>query len=273
MKDKQYLIEKSGGDLAEFSEIKLYNSLIHSGATEEIANQIVREIKNNLENGMSSRKIFRTAFKLLRGYARSMASKYKLKDGIMELGPAGYAFEKFVAELMKEMGYRCDVGIVMSGHCVNHEIDVVAEKGKKTILIECKYHNLLHIKCDVKVPLYIRSRYNDILRKNGFAEFEGWLVTNTKFSEDAYTYGTCSGLHLVSWDQPNGAGLKNLIDMHRLFPITCLTLLTKQEKELLLAEGIVLCKSLFEKKELLKKYINSSARISSIEKELAELLM
>ncbi len=273
MKDTHYFIEKSGGDLAEFSEIKLLNSLIHSGASDEIAHQIVAEIKKNLENGMSSRKIFRTAFKLLRKYARSIASKYKLKDGIMELGPAGYAFEKFVAELMRAMGYRCEVSVVLAGHCVNHEIDVIAEKGKKTILIECKYHNLLHIKCDVKVPLYIRSRYNDILRKKGYADFEGWLVTNTKFTDDAYTYGTCSGLHLLSWDQPSGSGLKNLIDMHRLFPITCLTLLTKQEKEQLLAEGIVLCKTLFEKKELLKKYINSKTRVNSIEREIEQLLI
>ena len=77
MKDKQFLIEKSSGDLAEFSEIKLYRSLMHSGASEEIANQIIAEIKLNLENGMSSRKIFRTAFKLLKRHSRSYASKYK----------------------------------------------------------------------------------------------------------------------------------------------------------------------------------------------------
>lgn len=273
MKDKQFLIEKSSGDLAEFSEMKLYRSLMHSGGSEEIANQIIAEIKLNLENGMSSRKIFRTAFKLLKRHSRSYASKYKLKEGIMELGPAGFAFEKFIAELMKAMGYSVQVGIIEKGYCVNHEVDVIAEGDNKNIYIECKYHNQVHIKCDVKVPLYIRSRYNDILKKRSINNFEGWVVTNTRFTDDSYTYGTCSGLHLLSWDQPKELGLKNLIDNHRLFPITCLTLLTKEEKEILLKEEVVLCKTLSHRRDLLDKIIKTPSRIENILKEVNTLLI
>lgn len=273
MKDKQYLIEKSSGEQASFSEEKLIRSLMNSGATEEVALLVLNDVKKHLENGLSSHKIFRMAFKLLKKYSRVAASKYKLKEGIMELGPAGFAFEKFIAELMLAQGYTVEIGSFVKGRCVQHEIDVIAKKGNHTIFIECKYHNLLHIKCDVKIPLYIRSRYNDILEKHSYENFEGWLITNTKFTEDAYQYGTCAGMHLVSWDEPKGKGLKNIIDESHLFPITCLTLLTKQEKESLLNKGIVLTKSLLKNRHVLESIVRSNPRVNNILEEARQLIM
>lgn len=272
MKDTQYLIEKSSGEFASFSEEKLIKSLMNSGADEDLAMLVLKEVKKQLSQGYSTHKIFKLAFKLLKKYSRASASKYKLKEGIMELGPAGFAFEKFIAELYKSQNYQVEVGAFVRGKCVQHEIDVIATKENHTVFIECKYHNLLHIKCDVKIPLYIRSRYNDILEKTAFENFEGCLVTNTKFSEDAYKYGTCAGLTLISWDEPKGKGLKNIIDERKLFPITCLTLLTKLEKEILLSKGIILAKSILQNKGLLESVIKSNPRVNNIIKETRELI-
>ncbi len=272
MKDTQYLVEKSSGEMAEFSELKLIQSLINSGATEEQANIVLNEVKKQLSNGYSTHKIFRLAFKILKRISRASASKYKLKEGIMELGPAGFAFEKFIAELFKVQGYEVQNGVIARGRCVQHEIDVVATKDDRVIFIECKYHNLLHIKCDVKIPLYIRSRYNDILEQQGYENFEGWLVTNTKFTEDAFKYGICAGLQLMGWDEPRGKGLKIMIDEQKLFPITCLTLLTKEEKEMLLSKGIVLAKNLLKSKHILESIVRSNPRVNNIMKEVNELL-
>ena len=271
MKDTQYLIEKSSGEKAVFSSDKLKISLINSGATEELANTILQEVKKQISQGYSTHKIFRLAFRLLKKHSRVTASKYKLKEGIMELGPAGFAFEKFIAELMFAQGYTVSTGQFIKGRCVSHEIDVVAKKEEKTIFIECKYHNLLHIKCDVKIPLYIRSRYNDILEMQDFEQFEGWVVTNTKFSEDAFQYGTCAGLKLISWDEPKGKGLKTIIDEQKLFPITCLTLITKEEKEMLLSKGVVLTKHLLKSRHILESVIRSNPRVQNILNEAKEL--
>lgn len=271
MKDMDYLIEKSSGEIARFNEDKLLASLMNSGADEELARRVLTEVKKQIQNGYSTHKIFRLAYRLLKKYSRSTASKYKLKEGIMELGPAGFAFEKFIAELMLAKGYQVEVGNFIKGRCVQHEIDVIATKEDTTIYIECKYHNLLHIKCDVKIPLYIRSRYNDILEKHSFENFEGWLVTNTKFTEDAYQYGTCAGLKLISWDEPKGEGLKTIIEEQQLFPITCLSLITKQEKEMLLSKGIVLTKHLLKSRHVLESIIRSNPRVTNIMREATEL--
>ena len=125
------------------------------------------------------------------------AGKYRLKNAIMELGPTGYPFEHFVGAILRTQGYKVKVGVLIDGKCVQHEVDVVAEKDNKIIVVECKFHRSAGKKSDVKIPLYIRSRFNDIYDKwsadgtLGDKEYEGWLVTNTHFTTDAEKYGKC----------------------------------------------------------------------------------
>ncbi len=103
--------------------------------------------------------------------------------------------------------------------------------------------------CDVKVPLYIHSRYRDILnfydeKNRNKSPNEGWVVTNTRFTDDALKYGKCSNLYLLSWDFPIGNGIKDRIDNLGLYPITVSTLLSEREKQFLLSRDVVLCKQL-----------------------------
>src|SRR5690606_16714612 len=119
--------------------------------------------------------------------------------------------------------------------CVKHEVDVIARNKHKTVIIECKFHSLHGKNCDVKVPLYIDSRYRDIKHYNsnrGDKTYfdEGWVTTNTRFTEDALAYGKCAGLYLLSWDYPKGNGLKDRIDDIGLYPITVSNILTGREK-------------------------------------------
>lgn len=52
---------------------------------------------------------------------------------------------------------------------------------------------------------------------------------------------------MLGWDYPVKKSLKVQIDESGLYPITCLTSLTKNEKQLLLDKKIVLCLELNEK--------------------------
>ena len=123
--------------------------------------------------------------------------------------------------------------------------------------MECKYHNRPDKISDVKVSLYIRSRMTDIIEKrkknpefDGLA-FEGWVVTNTRFSSDAIDYGTCSGLKMLSWDFPENNALKDLIERFHMFPVTSLAHLTQKQKIELTDKGIVLCRQLYQQKNVL----------------------
>ena len=267
-------VKKSSGEKVTFSLDKLKSSLRHSGASDKDVQYILNVVRDELYQGISTREIYNRAYALLKKKKSIFASKYKLKKAIYELGPTGFPFERFIGQLMHYSGYACDVGVIVSGKCVHHEVDVVAQKAKQTFYIECKFHNEEGLNCNVKIPLYINSRYRDIVDKqmNGdHTHTEGWVVTNTRFTSDAVTYGTCAGLKLLSWDYPEGNGLKDRIDRLGLYPITVSTLLTKREKNFLLGRDVVLCKQLLNDRFYLDHLGISDTRRSRILNEIALL--
>ncbi len=264
---------KANGERAPFQQEKLLQSLLKSGASKDDAEVIVKKIVKELFSGISTKKIYQKAFSQLKDFSKHLAARYNLKQAIMELGPSGYPFEKFVGAILKHQGYNVQVGKIVSGHCVNHEVDVIGEKDEHHFMIECKYHNQPGIFCDVKIPLYIHSRFKDVETKwkeqpgHGSKFHQGWVVTNTRFTSDAIQYGTCVGLHLLSWDFPKKESLKDQIDTLGLYPITCLTTLSKIEKQKLLKNNVVLCKEICDNESHLTTIGVSPSRIKSILKE------
>ncbi len=271
------IITKASGKSEEFSESKLRSSLQHSGASNEQIDNVVEGISDKLYPGISTKEIYKMAYKLLQGRSRPLAAKYNLKHAIMELGPSGFPFEKYVGEILRHQGYNVKVGEFVQGKCVQHEVDVIAVVDHLQLMIECKYHNLPGTICDVKIPLYIHSRFKDVeaqwlkSSKNNATSYQGWVVTNTRFSDDAIQYGTCAGLKLIGWDYPAKGSLKNMIDTLGLYPITCLTSLTKHEKKLLLEKKIVLCFELINNQFLLEQMRISLARIEIVMQEAKQL--
>lgn len=249
MKDNAIYIIKSSGEKVKFSFDKLRKSLKRTGADNDIVEHILSVVKDELYQGISTKEIYNRAFALLKKKKSYLASKYKLKKAIYELGPTGYPFERFIAAVLKYSGYETRVGSILQGECVSHEIDIIANKNGESTIIECKFHSDQGLKCNVKIPLYINSRYQDVkdnwdIKKKGRKLTEGWVVTNTRFTSDAIQYGNCCGLYLLSWDSPKNDGLKDRIDRLGLYPVTVSTLLTNREKQFLLSREVVLCRDL-----------------------------
>jgi len=250
-------ILKDNGELANFERAKLIDSLSKSGASDSVVEKIVTEIEFLLFNGITTKEIYKKAFEKLKKHARPTAARYNLKKGILEFGPTGFPFEIFVGELLKRQGYSVKIGVITQGFCVKHELDVVAEKDNNHFMIECKFHSSFNTKCSVKIPLYIQSRFLDIekqwVKQPGHHHkfHQGWVVNNTRFSEDAIQFAACVGLKLLGWDYPKGESLNDLIRKYGLYPITCLTTLKKSEKQALLNQKIVLCKQLCDETSLL----------------------
>lgn len=255
----QIHVTKASGDQEPFDESKLRRSLKSAGASDFIIDSITHSIKDLLVEGISTQNIYREAFSKLRTESQRVAGRYKLKEAILELGPTGFPFEQFVAEILNRVGYKTEVGVKVEGDCVTHEIDVIAVKDDHYYMVECKFHNKKENTCNVQIPLYIQSRFLDVknnwTRQPGHAgkEHTGYVVTNTRFTQDALTYGKCIGLNLLSWDYPKNNGLKDVISRLNLHPITCLSALTKTEKSQLTDKGIVLTVQLYENKNALKE--------------------
>lgn len=274
---KEVVITKASGEKALFSAAKLKNSLKRAGADDAAVKEIVQKITGQLFEGITTREIYHLAFDLLKHKTTVTAAKYKLKHAIMELGPNGFVFEKYVAQLLRQKGFDARVGQIVQGRCVSHEIDIIATKDQWQYMIECKFHNNPGFVCDVKIPLYIHSRFRDVTEgwdkepdQKG-RSYQGWVVTNTRFTTDAVQYGTCAGLHLLGWDYPARESLREQIDETGLYPLTCLTTLTTAEKQELMADGLFLARDVSRHQGQLSQIGISQERIKNIVVESEEL--
>ena len=270
-------IVKKSGDIVAFDVEKLINSLRRVHASEDIIQEIVSEIQSTIYEGITTKKIYQIAFDMLKKQSRVSASKYKLKNALLELGPSGFPFEKLVGKLMAHEGFATEVGIIVPGNCVSHEIDVIAQKEDNHYFIECKFHSDQGRFCNVKIPLYVNSRFLDVEKQwkkqksNEGKISKGGVYTNTRFTTDAIQYGKCAGLLMASWDYPLGNGLKERIDISGLHPLTALTTLTKNEKTKLLDIGLVLCREIYEQPDVLNQIGISKPRHKNILEDAKEL--
>ncbi|MBX9808074.1 MAG: hypothetical protein K2X95_09795, partial [Flavobacteriaceae bacterium] len=130
---------------------------------------------------------------------------------------------------------------------------------------------------DVKVPMYILSRFNDLKGKK-HTLFSGkesiskcCIVTNNRFTSDAILFAKCSGLNLLSWNYPENNNLRTKNDDNHLYPITCLTSLSLAEKDRLLVLDVILVKEIINNSECLEKIGMSPNRIKNALKEASEL--
>ncbi len=255
--NKVMTVIKANGETEGFNEDKIRKSLLRSGAAPDAINLVIKNVKNKLYQNISTKKLYQMVYSELRKKHRPSAGKYHLKRAIMELGPTGFPFEKYVAEIFKAEGYQTQTGKIILGQCVKHEVDVIADNDSEQFMMECKFHSQPGTVCNVKHALYVSARFQDIERKlksvasTGSKSFKGWLITNTRMTSDAEQYGVCFGLGLLSWNFPKGKSLRERIDRTGLHPITCITSLTKADKNQLIKKMIVLCKTLCEKPGIL----------------------
>lgn len=271
------VILKASGVEEVFSENKLRQSLTNAGAETDIINKIVENINKWIFPGVSTKKIYSRAFAMLKKEKSTYSVRYKLKQAIYELGPTGYPFESFIGQIFTRWGYNVEVGVVVDGKNVTHEMDVIATQDKKQHLVECKYHKDQGKQVSIQVPLYVRSRVNDIVETRqvlpgykGF-NFEGWVITNTRFSLDSIEYGKGCGLNLLSWDYPEGKGLKDIVEQLNIYPITILVHITVKQKQELMKQGIVTCMQLLKNVQVLNSFELSERKKNKIMNELKEI--
>lgn len=270
-----FYVIKASGDTELFSEKKFRTSLKRSGAEYTLIADLVAEV-NRLQP-KTTKEIYRYAMKRLKKERPPVAARYNLKQAIIALGPAGFPFEHFIEELYRRQGYTTKQGAIVTGKCINHEIDVVAKKDAAHYMIECKFHNRQALRTNSKVSLYIKARFDDVhaawnTDKQDAHEFhKAVIVTNTKFTSVATEFAQCSGIQLISWSYPHKQSLPDLINKYHLHPITALPSLNKMQKETLVAKGFVLCEQASKYQKELHKLGFSESKIKKLVSESEEV--
>ena len=266
-------VKKSTGSLQEFSKEKLENSLRYTGATEDQVSSICSYVKERMHEGITTRKIYNLAFNRLRKISRPISAYYGTKLALLDLGPDGFIFEKYIAKVLENIGFSAITNVTVEGQCVEHEVDVIAENTSETILIECKFHSSKDRRNDLKTALYIKARSLDIFDgPHGDTYDDFWLVSNTSFSDDAIRYATCAGLRLWGANFPPQNTLQDVIRDQGLDPITCLASLKKNEKSMLLDSEVLLVRDLVENPDLLRDIGLGTTRINRVISESKKLI-
>lgn len=270
-------IVKHSGNIVDYNPSKLRQSLLKSGASPMTVSTILHTIEKEIYEGISTKQIYKMAFGLLKKVSNSHAARYNLKEAVRLLGPAGFFFEKYIARLFAAEKYQTLTNVVLQGNCVSHEIDVLVKKNDEIAMVECKFHMGKDVHSDVKIPMYILSRFND-LKDNRHTIFtrndvisKCWIVSNNRFTSDAIAFGKCSRLNLLCWDFPENNNLKTKNDRNHLYPVTCLTTLSLAEKDKLLVMDVILVKEIINNSECLEKIGLSPNRIKNVIRESSQL--
>lgn len=135
---------------------------------------------------------------------------------------------------------------------MEHEVDIVARRGREHYMMEAKFHNQPGSKSDIQDALYTYARFLDVreawVNRDGHQRnlHRPWLVTNTRVTSQVRQYARCVGMRITSWDYPSKQGLREMVDKTGLHPVTLLQSLTRQEKARLVEEGLIFCPQILE---------------------------
>lgn len=258
-------IIKASGEKESYDREKLCNSLLRAGATADIVERVCRKVEIRIKPGITTERLHAIALQHLRKENPALSARYNLKRAIMELGPAGFLFERYVAAILQEYGYTAKVNQILQGVCVSHEIDIVAdlpalEAGKdRHFFVEVKYHNERGTKSDVTVAMYSYARFLDIKeaveKKEHFSALhEAWIVTNTKFTSKAIEFAECRKIKMTGWHYPERESLESLIEQKFLYPVTVLPSLSRSHWEQCARAGLMFARDVirFDPPELAK---------------------
>lgn len=246
------VIHKADGSSEIFDPSRLVLSLERAGAGAHSAESIAETITSTVVPGTSSKEIYTRAFALLRSEARPVAARYALRRALLDLGPSGHPFEDFISHLYRREGWQVETRKIIKGHCVSHEVDFYASHPEENthVAAELKYHNDPGYKTDLKVALYVKSRFDDIFNCDPAVRAcpidQGLLVTNTKFTSEAIAYAECAGVELLGWGYPLHDTLFMRMSRAKVYPITTLTRLSHAEKQLLIAQGVIAVDQILE---------------------------
>jgi hypothetical protein len=235
-----------------FDREKVVKTCLRMGASRKIADEVVEKIEKRLYDGIPTSKILQMTFRLLRKYKPAIRHLLDLRKGL-SLMDSKPEFEKFVQILLAHNGFEVTPNRLVTGKCVEHEVDAITRKDGITYFVEAKHHMNYHTPTGLDESRIARAILEDVtegfeLGKSNLKIDRAMIVTNTRYSEHARRYGKCRNILQIGWSSPTNLSLQNMIEEKNLYPLSCLRGLKSETKTKLVNSGIVLMKQLFEEK-------------------------
>ncbi|MBI5332736.1 MAG: restriction endonuclease [Candidatus Aenigmarchaeota archaeon] len=246
---------KASGIQERFDKEKLVQTMLRAGARKDMALDIAGLVEKTLSNNSTTHSIYAFAMDELEKRSSRIAAVFGLREAIADLDSV--SFEKYAAKVLEADGYKCIWNRIIDGRCIDHQIDIIAEKNGEFFYIECKRHYNPHRFCGLEVPLEVWARLIDLQEgfgdgKNKYNFSKAWIFTNSKFSEHAMKYATAKGVMMTGWS----IGLQDLIEARKIYPVTILNIDLVAKAELLRKDIITLQDVLGAKKAKMPNWDN-----------------
>lgn len=240
-------VKKADGTTQPYKRAKIITTCLRLHANRETAETIANKIERQIYDGIPTKKILQLIYRYLTD-SPVVKHQIDLKKAISLLRPQP-DFEQFIRMLLEEYGYTVADSQIVRGKCVEHEIDAIAYRGKKTYLVEIKHHRNHHSYTGLDIPRIAQATLEDLvdgfrLNLNSLNFTKALIVCNTKFSEHATQYAKCKGIDLIGWKTPPNHGLELMIEEKKFLPIPILKRLGTKNKEKLMDNNIILLKQL-----------------------------
>ena len=245
-------VMKSDGKIVKFSPNKVRSSLRRTGAKKAMVDRIMMRVEPQIKDGMKTKQVYEIVHKESKKESSCVACRYNLRASLFRLGPAGFKFEKYVASILRAYDYDVEVPENdLHGVCVDHEIDVIATKDGRTVMIEAKFRNDSTHYVDLKDTMATWSRFLDLVDASKVGKTihfeEVWIVTNARFSDRALQFGICKGMHMIGWNHPKEHSFAKMVDHNALYPLTVIDTIAKNELDSFASQDFMLCREVAEK--------------------------
>lgn len=239
---------KANGEKEQFDKEKIKATCTRIGLENKDCLNIADNVEKNIKNGISTHDVYKITLEEIKKIDDAHAAVFGLRDSIAEIDSV--SFEIYVKKVLEANGYECKWNTLIKGKCVEHQIDIIANK-EKLYMVECKWHFNPHRLCGLGIPLQINSRLEDVV--DGFSskindyDFDfAWIITNTKFSEHSRMYSSCKKIRLTGW-RSGDLSLEKLAQSAKVYPVS---MIYKDKKVLneFLSKGIVTIQDLLATK-------------------------
>jgi Holliday junction resolvase len=272
-------VTRRDGHRVKFDADRIKQTIARTGAGDVLIEKVLSRVASKMTDGITTEDLLKLVKSELIKDSVCFSCRYSLKEAIMKMGPAGFNFEYYVAEILKGHGYNAHVPMSdFEGACVSHEVDVVAEKDNRRIFIEAKFRNTRDAVVDLKDIMATWSRFLDLVDGASVGKCpyfdEVWVVTNARFTEHALKFAQCKGMHLTGWDYPKEFSFGQMVDRIFLYPVTVVDDLSEREVSDLAKGGFLLCKDVLkvEVQDLAERLDWDSGRVEQLSKKCSLII-
>jgi hypothetical protein len=244
------LVTKANGSKQLFDKEKILQTCLRMGANREEAIQIEQQLERRLYEGITTQKILQIISALMHKPKPATKHIFDLKRGI-SLMQSKPEFEVFVRVLLVHIGFQVKPNAILRGLCGEHEVDALATKNGLTYIVEAKHHINYHALTGLDESRIARAIMEDVTDGyiGGATKVKidrAMIVTNTRYSEHAVTYGSCRDILQIGWASPEGLSIRDIVEKYKLYPLSCLRKVNTKVRLRLVESGIVLIKQLLE---------------------------